>query len=261
MAARRRTTLATVSSASLNSRGVGASSSRASLAPAKQATTAASSKPSRFSTSTAGGGRSIGGRPSMGAARSSMGGQRPSMGGQRPSMGGQRPSMGGQRPSLGRPSMSTGERKSSTGVRRSTTYGGGAGGRSDSRPLMDKAHLHECLHKLADYLSSHGYDQPINNKNLSRPSGRDFNNIMGFLFRQIDPNYVVSGHEIVTARTATSTCVIPGGMIAAAVHSSIITPCCCTRRRLYTKSSIHATIVAVPFGMPTGVLSEYQVYS
>lgn len=197
MAARRRTTLATVSSASLNSRGVGASSSRSSLAAGKQATSAASSKPSRFSISTAGGGggRPMGARPSMGAAR-------PSMGGQRPSVGGQRPSMGGQRPSMGRPSMSAGERKSSTGVRRSTAYGGGAGGRSDPRPLMDKAHLHECLHKLADYLSSHGYDQPINNKNLSRPSGRDFNNIMGFLFRQIDPNYVVSSEPCLSPRKA-----------------------------------------------------------
>lgn len=96
---------------------------------------------------------------------------------------------------MGRPSMATGERKSSTGVRRSNAYGNGAGGRSDSRPLMDKAYLNEALHKLADYLSSHGYDQPINAKTLSRPSGRDFNNIMGFLFRQVDPNYMVSGRR------------------------------------------------------------------
>lgn len=56
---------------------------------------------------------------------------------------------------------------------------------------MDKTFLNASFHKLADYLSSHGYDQPINAKTLSRPSGRDFNNIMGFLFRQIDPNYKV----------------------------------------------------------------------
>ena len=88
--------------------------------------------------------------------------------------------------------MAAGERKSSTGVRRSMTYGNSGSGRSDSRPLMDKAFLNASLHKLADYLSSHGYDQPINAKTLSRPSGRDFNNIMGFLFRQIDPNYKVT---------------------------------------------------------------------
>lgn len=57
---------------------------------------------------------------------------------------------------------------------------------------MDKSYLNASVHKMADYLSTHGYDQPINMKTLSRPSGRDFNNIMGFLFRQIDPNYVVS---------------------------------------------------------------------
>ncbi|CAN0549137.1 unnamed protein product, partial [Ectocarpus sp. 8 AP-2014] len=56
---------------------------------------------------------------------------------------------------------------------------------------MDKAHLNASLHKLAAYLTDHGYDQPINSKSLTRPSGRDFNNITGFLFRQLDPNYRV----------------------------------------------------------------------
>lgn len=102
-------------------------------------------------------------------------------------MGSAHPSMGGGRPSI------AGDRNSATGVRRSSAYGNGAGGKSvDSRPLMDKGYLNASLHKLADYLSSHGYDQPINNKNLSRPSGRDFNNIMGFIFRQFDANYRVS---------------------------------------------------------------------
>lgn len=57
---------------------------------------------------------------------------------------------------------------------------------------MDKSYLNESLHKMADYLSTHGYEQPINLKTLSRPSGRDFKNIMGFLFRQIDNSYIVS---------------------------------------------------------------------
>lgn len=56
---------------------------------------------------------------------------------------------------------------------------------------MDKSYLNESLHKMADYLSTHGYQEPINLKTLSRPSTRDFKNIMGFLFRQIDPSYVV----------------------------------------------------------------------
>lgn len=64
---------------------------------------------------------------------------------------------------------------------------------------MDKTFLNASFHKLADYLSSHGYDQPINAKTLSRPSGRDFNNIMGFLFRQIDPNYKVIARRGATA--------------------------------------------------------------
>lgn len=60
---------------------------------------------------------------------------------------------------------------------------------------MDKAHLHASLHKLMDYLITHGYDQPINKKKLMAPSGRDFNNITGFLFRQLDPNYMVRSGE------------------------------------------------------------------
>lgn len=113
------------------------------------------------------------------------------MGAARPSMGTSRPSMG--RPSMGRPSMSAAGERKSAGVRRATSFGTGGGGRSDQRPLMDKAHLNASLHKLAAYLTDHGYDQPINSKTLMRPSGRDFNNITGFLFRQLDPNYRVSG--------------------------------------------------------------------
>ncbi|CAN0384101.1 unnamed protein product, partial [Ectocarpus sp. 8 AP-2014] len=152
MAARRRTTLAAVSSASLNSRGsMGTTSSgRSSLASSKQPS-------SRFSIST-----------SSAAA-----------------------SMGSSRQSAGRPSMSTAGDRKSVGVRRTTSFGTGGGSRSDQRPLMDKAHLNASLHKLAAYLTDHGYDQPINSKSLTRPSGRDFNNITGFLFRQLDPNYRV----------------------------------------------------------------------
>ncbi|CAM9852513.1 unnamed protein product [Pylaiella littoralis] len=184
MAARRRTTLAAVSTSSLNSRG--------SMGTASSGRPSSKQPSSRFSISTI---SSAGGRSTMGGGggggRPSMGTSRPSMGASRPSMGSSRPSMG--RPSMGRPSMSTaGERKSSVGVRRSNSYGS-SGGKSDTRPLMDKAHLSASLHKLMDYLLTHGYDQPLNKKKLLSPSGRDFNNITGFLFRQLDPNYMPSG--------------------------------------------------------------------
>ncbi|CAM9164644.1 unnamed protein product [Ectocarpus sp. 6 AP-2014] len=188
MAARRRTTLAAVSSASLNSRGsMGTTSSgRSSLASSKQPSSRFSiSTSSAAARSTVGGGAGGGGRTSMGA--------RPSMGTSRPSMGTSRPSMGSSRQSAGRPSMSTAGDRKSVGVRRTTSFGTGGSSRSDQRPLMDKAHLNASLHKLAAYLTDHGYDQPINSKSLTRPSGRDFNNITGFLFRQLDPNYRPSG--------------------------------------------------------------------
>jgi SMC interacting uncharacterized protein involved in chromosome segregation len=77
-------------------------------------------------------------------------------------------------------------RKSSVGVRRGSAYGAGSG-KADPRPITDKGYVNDSIRALVGYLSDYGYDQPISAKILTRPSGRDFNNIMGFLFRQYDP--------------------------------------------------------------------------
>ena len=77
-------------------------------------------------------------------------------------------------------------RKSSVGVRRGSAYGAGTG-KADPRPITDKNFVNDSIRALVSFLSEYGYDQPISAKILTRPSGRDFNNIMSFLFQQYDP--------------------------------------------------------------------------
>jgi kinetochore protein NDC80 len=42
---------------------------------------------------------------------------------------------------------------------------------------------------LIEFLSEHQYDHPISRKLLTRPTSKDFNNILLFLFRKVDTNY------------------------------------------------------------------------
>jgi kinetochore protein NDC80 len=61
--------------------------------------------------------------------------------------------------------------------------------RTDSRPITDKAYQQECVKQLLDFLLKSGYDQPISPKSLTRPSGKDFSNIVTFMLRRVDPNF------------------------------------------------------------------------
>ena len=61
------------------------------------------------------------------------------------------------------------------------------GVRQDPRPTHDKAFQQECIKKLLNYLLQNGYEYPISQKTLMRPSGRDFTNIVTFMLRQVDP--------------------------------------------------------------------------
>ena len=61
--------------------------------------------------------------------------------------------------------------------------------KTDPRQVTDKVFQQQCIKKLLKYLVDHGYDHPITHKSLARPSGKDFNHIVTFLFRQVDPNF------------------------------------------------------------------------
>lgn len=73
--------------------------------------------------------------------------------------------------------------------------------KSDPRNINDKNFIGASVRILLDYLTEHNYPQSISPKILTRPSAKDFNNIILFLFLQIDPNFKLSGKfedEVIT---------------------------------------------------------------
>ena len=85
----------------------------------------------------------------------------------RSSMGG-RQSIGGRRQSLVPPSVGT---------------------RTDPRPIKEKAFQQKCIKKVLAYLIDTGYEYPVTQKTLTGPSPRDFEKIITFLLRKVDPNF------------------------------------------------------------------------
>lgn len=53
--------------------------------------------------------------------------------------------------------------------------------------------MNDSIRTLVDYLTKNNYDEAISPKILTRPTSKDFNNIVTFLFKQIDSNYSYSG--------------------------------------------------------------------
>ena len=53
--------------------------------------------------------------------------------------------------------------------------------------------MHNSIKTLIQYLSDHGYDHHLAIKILTRPSVKDFSNIVNFLFLQIDPKFSNTG--------------------------------------------------------------------
>lgn len=63
--------------------------------------------------------------------------------------------------------------------------------RTDSRPISDKQYFTTCIRRLYQYLENNDYcyEHPIKLKDLQKPSGKDFQGIMTFLMKKIDPNF------------------------------------------------------------------------
>ena len=76
----------------------------------------------------------------------------------------------------------------SMGVGRQS-MGGGRVVKQDPRPIQDRAYQQQCIRTLFAYLSKSGYEYPVSLKSLSRPSGKDFQHIVTFLLRQVDPTF------------------------------------------------------------------------
>lgn len=65
--------------------------------------------------------------------------------------------------------------------------------RADPRNITDKRYVPTSIRSLIEFLTYHNYDHSISPKILTSPSGKDFNNIVQFLFRLIDSNLSCPG--------------------------------------------------------------------
>jgi len=86
--------------------------------------------------------------------------------------------------------MSSGRRRSGMGgERRQSIMPPGTPAIADPRPISNKAYQQECIKELFSFLQKSGYEHPISHKSLSRPSGKDFSNIVTFMLRRVDPSF------------------------------------------------------------------------
>eukprot|EP00986_Skeletonema_menzelii_P020290 scaffold30745_cov160-Skeletonema_menzelii.AAC.4 len=120
----------------------------------------------------------------------------------RTSTAGQRPSSANSRKSLGGAILQSGHhgatpaknRRVSIAPNGSNSSSNGSSQNNpnvDPRDVKDKSYLLGAIKKMVSFLKSRGYDATsLNIKQLvNGPSGRDFNHIMTFLFRRIDPTF------------------------------------------------------------------------
>ena len=138
--------------------------------------------PSQISNRPGAGGGGAGGAPT-GAARQTVKDGRPSTMG-----GGLKPLTGGAgRPSIV-PSTQNNNNAALIDSRRSSAFGKSASGvKQDPRPLGSKDFLNACIRTVITYLSTHGYPYAVSPKLLASPTGKDFAQIVAFLFQKFDP--------------------------------------------------------------------------
>ena len=107
-----------------------------------------------------------------------------------------------------RPSIHAGARRASiceNGGNRKSSIGTGGQQlqrkRADPRNINEKQYMSTSIRNLVQFLTSHNFDHILSPQTLKAPSTRDFNNIVLFLFRQLDPNFTCDGkidEEIIT---------------------------------------------------------------
>lgn len=97
-------------------------------------------------------------------------------------------SIGGKRQSLAAPrkSLASGDLS-----RRSSVFGRGGSVKSDPRPIDSKKYFHESIKRVIAYLTEHAYDRTISLKMLTTPTTKDFQFVLEFLLRGVDPNYAM----------------------------------------------------------------------
>ena len=95
----------------------------------------------------------------------------------------------------GRPSLGGGALNPQTPTRRGSLYKQGASNapKKDPRPIGNKEYTAEMIEKLIMYMMSNGYTHPLSPKLLMTPTGKEFANMISFLFRKFDPNFKLQG--------------------------------------------------------------------
>ena len=123
------------------------------------------------------------------------GGRRRTLGGLSPAQVNTRAGTGGARAGTGAGKRLTmahvpesGQAKTSSNSRVSF-FGKPGQVKTDPRPITDRNYMGNCIRNLINYLTSHGYDQPLSTKLLTAPTSKEFVHIVQFLFRKIDPNF------------------------------------------------------------------------
>ena len=79
--------------------------------------------------------------------------------------------------------------KGKKGRRQSSVHGYGGNAIVDPRPINDSTFMNTEQRVLIAYLVEKNYDHQISPRTLTHPTGKDFENICSFLFRQIDRNF------------------------------------------------------------------------
>eukprot|EP00978_Attheya_sp_CCMP212_P041454 scaffold237949_cov54-Attheya_sp.AAC.9 len=62
--------------------------------------------------------------------------------------------------------------------------------KTDPRPLTDKAYMNASIRTVLQFLNSNGYEYPVSHKVLTRPSGKDFSQVVTFLLRKVDHTFM-----------------------------------------------------------------------
>jgi kinetochore protein NDC80 len=78
-------------------------------------------------------------------------------------------------------------------IRRSSAFGTTkpGGPKQDPRPLASKDYQNSCIRTVISYLSTHNFPAAVSPKTLASPTGKDFCNIITFLFQQFDPTFKI----------------------------------------------------------------------
>ncbi len=92
--------------------------------------------------------------------------------------------------------------------------------RTDTRPISDKTYFNKCIKNLHAYLEKNQYEHPIKLKDLTRPSGKDFHNIMLFLLSKIDTSFYNIHYNSRSGGGSSSSSSSSGGGLASNNNSS-----------------------------------------